>query len=100
MPMKISTYNVRGIRKTHPLNNPSHHLTWIRNISPDILALQEVQLPSPPPPADTTRLNQILGAHDAIWTQHCALLLRDTTLSLSDSSTHLDGRVIIATVSS
>lgn len=102
--MIIATHNCRGLRKLHLSNNntqqPNHFFTWLRQTQADILALQELQLLTPPDINDQIRYNQFLNVNAAVWTEHCALLLRDPDLSLSNTDTALEGRVIITTVTS
>ncbi len=102
--MKIATINCRGFRKHHLTTNntrqPNNFLIWLRQTEADILALQELQLSTPPTPNDQALYNQYLNANDSVWTEHCALLLRDPDLSLSHTTTALEGRVITTTVTS
>ncbi|OAQ24672.1 hypothetical protein K457DRAFT_49478, partial [Linnemannia elongata AG-77] len=104
--MRIATLNVRGMRKQHLQrtigpNNQSNFYTWLRQTDNNILALQELGFDSPGPNTNQQQtLNQILNCNDAVWTRHCALLIRDPSLSITSSSTFLDGRVITASIMS
>ncbi|KAF9111688.1 hypothetical protein BGW39_004280, partial [Mortierella sp. 14UC] len=100
------TLNVRGMRKQHLQrnigpNNQSNFYTWLRQTDSSILALQELGFDPPGPTAiQQQTFNQILKCNDAVWTGHCALLIRDPSLSITSSSTFLNGRVITASVKS
>src|SRR5690349_19243519 len=102
--MRIVSLNVRGLRKQHLQNNnatgPSNFFTWLRKTDFDIMALQEINLPSTPTTTEQTNYNQYLNTHSSVWSSHCALLLRDPDLSFSNTSYAEEGRIIVTTVSS
>ena len=95
--MNIATFNVRGLRKEHlqkkdknNSNSLGGFFTWLRNTNNDILALQELRFRETLLLDDQRRYNQIFKCSDAVW----------TTLSFSSTHTYLDGRIILAHVTS
>lgn len=78
--LKISTLNVRGIRKMRSvtgLSSADFH-RWIRFQTSGIFCLQELQFDPllPIEPTTTSWLQTALGAHTAIWTPFCGILLK------------------------
>lgn len=102
--MRIASLNVRGLRKQHLQNNnatgPPNFLTWLRHTDFDIMALQEINLPTTPTTTEQTNYNQYLNIHSSVWSSHCALLLRNPDLSLSNTTYAEEGRIIVTTVTS
>lgn len=100
--MKIATLNCHGFHKQHLSTNtnchPNNFLIWLCQTQADILALQELQLPNTPTTNDQALYNQYLNTNDSVWTEHCAILLRDPDLSLSNMDTALGGCVITTAV--
>lgn len=104
MIMQISSFNVRGIRKTRSvtgLSSADFH-RWLRHQTKGIVCLQELQFDplTPIDPKTIHWLETALGATSAIWTPFCAILLKDTSLSISDHSISPDNRAIFANITS
>ena len=97
-PYSIATLNTRSIQKlTNPTNFTSF-TTHLRSLSHSILALTETNT-SNLNERDEQKLKLSLGAKEAIWTQHCGLVLRDRDFSISSSFSSKDGRALFASIS-
>ena len=102
--LQISSFNVRGIRKTHSvtgLTSADFH-RWVRHQTKGIVCLQELQFDplTPIDPKTTHWLETALGASAAIRTPFCAILRKDDTLSFTNHSISPDNRAILATITS
>ena len=88
-PLRVATLNVDGILTDSRRRNLFRHL---RKENFDIVCLQETHTPSDAHSRWTSEWNA-----PAAWTYHCGILL-SSRLSLVESSSEYDGRVLFATV--
>ncbi|KAG0755048.1 hypothetical protein G6F24_012096 [Rhizopus arrhizus] len=94
-PLRIATINCRGLPKTVDPSIRSSFIRYLRTHSLDIIALQETHAKAP---HLQDLFHSQFQAVDSIWSEHCGLVNLSSSLSFSNSSISICGRLISTTV--
>lgn len=94
--MKIGSINCRAIYKQHTPTTSDDFVRYLKRHKFNILLCQETHIPLDTFEQTSNLMHRKFLCHESIWTQYCAIINFNSSISMTKVHESLDGRLILA----